>query len=69
MDLPEPDGPMMQLRLSLEDVSRSLVDRGAERVVAACTEIVLALDASRVPVPVVDPARLLARRVAELALR
>ncbi|MEN3533663.1 amino acid racemase [Microbispora sp. ZYX-F-249] len=56
-------------RLGLEEVSRSLVDRGAERVVAACTEIVLALDASRVPVPVVDPARLLARRVAELALR
>lgn len=56
-------------RLGLEEVSRSLVDRGAERIVAACTEIVLALDASRVPVPVVDPARLLARRVAELALR
>ncbi|MGR6320632.1 amino acid racemase [Micromonospora soli] len=53
---------------ALAEVSRSLADRGAERVVTACTELVLALDSSRVPVPVLDPARLLARRVAAVAL-
>ncbi|SFL18993.1 aspartate racemase [Streptosporangium canum] len=55
-------------RRALEELSRSLADRGAERVVTACTELVLALDGSRVPVPVLDPARLLARRVVDMAL-
>ncbi|MGV9778308.1 aspartate/glutamate racemase family protein, partial [Streptosporangium sp. NPDC003464] len=54
-------------RRALAEVSRSLADRGAERIVTACTELVLALDGSRVPVPVLDPARLLARRVVEVA--
>lgn len=53
---------------ALAEVARSLADRGAERVVTACTELVLALDRSLVPVPVLDPARLLARRVADVAL-
>ncbi|WP_197093398.1 aspartate/glutamate racemase family protein [Nonomuraea sp. SBT364] len=55
-------------RAALAEVARSLAGRGAERVVAACTEIVLALDSHRVPVPVLDPARLLARRVAAVSL-
>ncbi|MEV5703693.1 amino acid racemase [Actinoallomurus sp. NPDC052274] len=55
-------------RRALAEVCRSLTDRGAERIVTACTELVLALDGTGVPVPVVDPARLLARRVADLAL-
>ncbi|MFI6927182.1 aspartate/glutamate racemase family protein [Nonomuraea spiralis] len=48
--------------------ARSLAARGAGRVVAACTEVVLALDPAQVPVPVVDPARLLAREVVRVAL-
>ncbi|TMR39920.1 amino acid racemase [Nonomuraea zeae] len=55
-------------RTALAEVARSLAERGAERVVAACTEIVLALDSRRVPVPVLDPARLLARKVAAVSL-
>ncbi|MER6946767.1 amino acid racemase [Nonomuraea sp. NPDC000554] len=55
-------------RHTLAEVAQALTERGAEQVVAACTEIVLALDSSRVPVPVVDPARLLARRVAAVSL-
>ncbi|GII66949.1 aspartate racemase [Sphaerisporangium krabiense] len=55
-------------REALARVAHSLADRGAERIVMACTEIVLALDVSVVPVPALDPARLLARRVADLAL-
>ncbi|MEU0564245.1 amino acid racemase [Nonomuraea sp. NPDC005983] len=55
-------------RHALAEVAQALTERGAEQVVAACTEIVLALDGSRVPVPVVDPARLLARRVAAVSL-
>ncbi|WP_214416844.1 aspartate/glutamate racemase family protein [Sphaerisporangium fuscum] len=55
-------------RRALAEVARSLAARGAERIVTACTEIVLALDDSLVPVPVIDPARLLARRVAAVAL-
>ncbi|WP_226900263.1 cysteate racemase [Nonomuraea phyllanthi] len=55
-------------RHALAGVARALAERGAERVVAACTEIVLALDSRRVPVPLLDPARLLARRVATVSL-
>ncbi|SEM46681.1 aspartate/glutamate racemase family protein [Nonomuraea pusilla] len=54
---------------ALEDVARTLAARGAERIVAACTEIVLSLDGSGLPVPLVDPARLLAGRIAALARR
>ena len=49
---------------TLAEVSRTLAARGAQRVVAACTELVLALDGELV----VDPARLLARRVVDLAI-
>ncbi|MEU9832359.1 amino acid racemase [Streptosporangium sp. NPDC048047] len=55
-------------RRALAELSRSLADRGAERIVTACTELVLALDRPLVPVPVLDPARLLARRLVEMAL-
>ncbi|MFF4991474.1 aspartate/glutamate racemase family protein [Streptosporangium saharense] len=55
-------------RRALVEVSLDLVGRGAERIVTACTEIVLALETALVPVPVLDPARLLARRVAAVAL-
>ncbi|WP_327089270.1 amino acid racemase [Nonomuraea sp. NBC_01738] len=51
-------------RAALADVAGSLLDRGAEQVIAACTEIVLALDGDRV----IDPARLLARKVAAISL-
>ncbi|WP_217370722.1 cysteate racemase [Nonomuraea antri] len=60
---PQATGP----GLALAEVAASLAARGAERVVTACTELVLALDAARVPVPVVDPARLLAGRVVAAA--
>jgi aspartate racemase len=55
-------------RRVLAGVAQSLIGRGCERVVAACTEIVLALDGAVPPVPVLDPARLLARRVAAVSL-
>ncbi|YCK34262.1 aspartate/glutamate racemase family protein [Actinomadura sp. ATCC 39365] len=48
--------------------ARSMAARGARRVVAACTEVLLALDPATVPVPVVDPARLLAREIVRVAL-
>jgi aspartate racemase len=53
---------------ALIDVSTSLYAQGAERIVAACTELVLALDHHPAGTPVIDPARLLARRVVNVAL-
>lgn len=53
---------------TLVDVSQALAASGAQLVVAACTEIVLALDGAAAGLAVVDPARLLARRVVDLAL-
>lgn len=51
---------------ALAAVSHALADRGAEQIVAACTEIVLALRDCEVGLPIVDPARLLADRVVEI---
>ncbi len=42
-------------------VGDSLVKRGAEVVIAACTEISLVMDANSLPVPVVDPMRIIAQ--------
>jgi len=45
----------------LRRAARRLVDRGAQAVIAGCTEIPLALSASAVDVPLLDPAVLLAQ--------
>lgn len=52
----------------LTKVTASLTSRGAQAVVAGCTEIVLALDNSETPIPVIDPSELLARSVVDAAL-
>lgn len=57
-------GPTHQQALA--DVSLRLAQRGAKCLVAACTELVLALGTGA-PIPVFDPARLLARRVVAVA--
>ncbi|TCO19695.1 aspartate racemase [Kribbella steppae] len=51
---------------ALTAVARRLAARGAEQVVAACTELVLAMNEGDLGPPVVDPARLLARRMVEI---
>lgn len=48
-------------------ICESLSSQGAECMVAACTELLLALDHALGDVPVIDPARVLARSVVEAA--
>lgn len=50
----------------LSSISTGLVARGADVIVAACTELVLTLHRSDVVVPVIDPARELARRIVKM---
>lgn len=52
----------------VEKLAGDLVARGAQAVIAGCTEIAMALGASRLPVPVVDPAQILARATVAWAL-
>lgn len=53
----------------LLDVSRTLVARGAQVLVVGCTELSMCLDTLRqVGVPLVDPLRVLARRLVEIGL-
>jgi aspartate racemase len=47
----------------LRQACRHLLDRGVRALIAACTEIPLALDASDLAVPVLDPTRILAQAV------
>lgn len=52
-------------RAALAGVARRLADRGANVIVAGCTEIPLALSNEESPRPLIDPARLLARSVVD----
>jgi aspartate racemase len=54
-------------RETLVDVASELVRRGAEAVVAGCTEVPLVLQAKDLPVPLVDPMTIAARAVVERA--
>lgn len=51
----------------MAELARSLADRGAEVVLAACTEIPLVLEAQDLPVPLVSSTTALARRTVALA--
>lgn len=53
----------------LEDAVRALQRRGAAAVVLGCTEIPLALDAARSPLPLIDATAALARRAVAWARR
>jgi aspartate racemase len=53
----------------MADLARLLVERGADAVLAACTEIPLVLGSADVPVPLVSSTAALARRTVELARR
>jgi aspartate racemase len=54
---------------TLAELGRSLTDRGAEAVLAACTEIPLVLEAAELPVPLVSSTTALADRTVALARR
>jgi aspartate racemase len=42
------------VRAAMQDVTRRLVDRGAEVLVAGCTEVPLVLEAADVAIPLVN---------------
>jgi aspartate racemase len=50
-----------EITLDVCAVARRLVDRGAQGIIAGCTELPLALDPAEVPVPVFNPLKLLAK--------
>jgi aspartate racemase len=58
-----------EVRRWISEVTGALAARGAQAVVAGCTEIPLVLQAAAVPVPVADPALILADAVVALARR
>jgi aspartate racemase len=47
----------------LAPAARRLVDRGAQAIIAGCTEVPLGLHARELPVPLVDPTEVLAEAV------
>lgn len=60
--------PAAELRPLLDPVLDDLAGRGAQAVIAGCTEIPLVLDPADSPLPVVDPTDILARAVVREAL-
>jgi aspartate racemase len=52
---------------AMADSARMLLDRGAEMIVAGCTEVPLVLSASNVPAPFLDATALLAERTVAYA--
>jgi aspartate racemase len=53
-------GPSEKSRRLIREASRSLIDRGAQAVLAGCTEIPLVLKDGDLPVPVIDALAVLA---------
>ena len=51
----------------LREAALHLVVRGAQAIVAGCTEIPLVLSSGQLPVPLIDPAQILAEAVVEWA--
>ena len=52
---------------SIQFAVNQLLDSGAEAIVIGCTEIPLIIDYLEIPVPIVNPTRILARRSIEMA--
>lgn len=46
----------------LQEVVIHLINRGSQAVIAGCTEVPLALDSEDIPIPLIDPLDILARR-------
>lgn len=55
------------VRAEMRTLAAALTGRGAEAVIAGCTEVPLVLGADDLPAPLIDGAEVLARRVLELA--
>ncbi|HEY9868827.1 MAG TPA: amino acid racemase [Candidatus Obscuribacterales bacterium] len=55
-------------RALLTEVAQSLVDRGADLLIAGCTEVSLVIAGKRSPFPVVDPMEVIARAAVRFAL-
>jgi aspartate racemase len=53
----------------LMEAAQSLADRGAELIVAGCTEVSLVLNQKNSPFEVIDPLEVIARVAVELAMR
>ncbi|NNE60829.1 MAG: amino acid racemase [Woeseia sp.] len=53
---------------AMATIARSLVERGAEAIIAGCTEIPLVLQQAQLTVPLINSTDELARRTVELAL-
>ena len=54
-------GPTDYSRGLILRVSQTLIDRGAQAIIAGCTEIPLVLREGDLPIPVIDPLSILAR--------
>ncbi len=61
------DGATTQARTLVRGAAQELLDRGAEIVVAGCTEIPLVLKGGDLPVPVIDPIAILAEAAIDQA--
>lgn len=49
-----------QSKISLLTCANRLIEQGAEAIIAGCTEIPLALDEAEIPVPLINPVKILA---------
>jgi aspartate racemase len=60
--------PLERPRRLIREAAAHLIGRGAEAIIAGCTEIPLILSHGDIPVPVIDPTRYLAHAAVRRAL-
>jgi len=56
-----------EVKKSIILIAQKLIDKGAEAIIAGCTEIPLILKEGDVPVPIIDPTQVLAKAAIQKA--
>ncbi len=56
-----------EVKKNIISIAQKLIDKGAEAIIAGCTEIPLVLKEEDVPVPTIDPAQVLAKAAVQKA--
>ena len=56
-----------EVKKNIIQIAQKLVDKGAEAIIAGCTEIPLILKEQDIPVPLIDPTQILAKAAVKKA--
>jgi len=57
-----------KLKIQIKELAISYINKGAEGIITGCTELPLILEEGDIPIPVIDPTKILALKAIKLAI-